>query len=139
MRMTGANPKGDSLPRTLLESVSWTFRGRAYSDRKEFEAAVHKLQNPARGGVWRPDEIVLRVGRVRISPDVAWYLTEEHPIAELVADNGVAFTAGELLFKVHNTFVAQLDRMDHKYFEGFTLADQQQDEEPPLYDLDLGS
>jgi hypothetical protein len=63
----------------------------------------------------------------------------EHPTAEFTADDGESFTAGELLFKVHNRFVAELQQMDHKYFEGFSLSGQPQLGEPPLYDLDLGS
>ena len=101
--------------------------------------AVAEFQDPERREVWRPAEVVLRAARVRVSPDVAWYLTEEHPTVELVADNGGSFTACELLFKVHNAFVAELRQMDHQYFEGFTLSEDQDPGEPPLYDLDLGS
>ena len=58
---------------------------------------------------------------------------------ELAADNGESFTAGELLFKVHNAFVAHLRQMDHQYFEGFSLDEHQEAGKPPLYNLDLGS
>lgn len=126
-------------PPTLVQSVSWTFRGTAFTDRSAFDAAVAAFQDAERGEVWRPGEVVLRVARVRVSPDVAWYLTDEHPTVELVADDGESFTAGELLFKVHNAFVAVLRQMDHKHFEGLTLSGHQEPGEPPLYDLDLGS
>lgn len=126
-------------PPTLLQNVSWTFRGPDFADRAAFDAAVAEFQDPERGEVWRPAEVVLHADRVRVSPDVAWYLTDEHPTVELVADNGRSFTAGELLFKVHNSFVAELRQMDHQYFEGLTLSEDLEPDEPPLYDLDLGS
>ena len=134
-----ARRNSSPYPPELLSRVSWTFRGQAFADRAAFDAAVAAFQNPARGGVWRPDEVVLHAGRVRVSPDVHWYLSDEHPTAEFAADNGEGFTAGELLFKVHNYFVADLRQMDHQYFEGFTLDEQQEPGEPPLYSLDLGS
>jgi hypothetical protein len=123
----------------LLWGVSWVFRGQPFVDRAAFSAAVAELQSPEHGVVWRPDEVVLRSARVRVSPDVAWYLTDDHPTVEFVADNGESFTAGELLFKIHNAFVADLRQMDHQYFEGLTLDEEQESGEPPLYNLDLGS
>ncbi len=130
----------DGYPPELLWGVSWTFRDQPFPDRAGFDAAVAAAHpDPEHGPVWRPDEVVLRSARVRVSPDVHWYLTEEHPTAEFAADNGESFTAGELLFKVHNRFVAELRRMDHKYFEGLTLDSHPAPGEPPLYLLDLGS
>jgi hypothetical protein len=125
-------------PPTLLQDIAWTFRGPAFEDRTDFDVAVAEFQDPDDTEVWRPGEVILRAGRVRVSPDVHWYLGD-HPTIELAADNGESFTAGELLFKVHNAFVAELRQMDHKYFEGFTLSEDQEPGEPPLYDLDLGS
>lgn len=125
-------------PAELLGGVSWTFRGDKFVTRQTFDTTVAEYQDPDRGEVWRPREVVLTAPRVRISPDVAWYLTDEHPVAEFTADNGVSFTMGELLFKVHNAFVAELRQMDHQYFEGFTL-DQGESGDIPFYGLDLGS
>jgi hypothetical protein len=134
-----AQGKTDPYPPELLSGVSWVFRGPAFDDRATFDAAVAEVQHPGRKGLWRPENVVLHTGRVRVSPDVAWYLTEDHPTVELAADNGESFTAGELLFKVHNAFVAHLRQMDHKYFEGLTLDEDQELGKPPLYNLDLGS
>jgi hypothetical protein len=125
-------------PAELLWGVSWTFRGDTFLNRQTFDAAVAEYQDPDRGEVWRPWEVVLAATQVRISPDVAWYLTDEHPVAEFTADNKVSFTMGELLFKVHNAFVAQLRQMDHQYFEGFIL-DEHESDDVPYYHLDLGS
>ena len=126
-------------PPELLWGVSWAFRGEPFAARAAFASAVGEFQGPDGAGDWRPDEVVLHAARVRISPDVHWYLTDEHPTVEFAADNGASFTAGELLFKVHNRFVAELRQMDHKYFEGFSLSGEPRPGEPPLYDLDLGS
>ena len=120
-------------PSELLWGVSWTFRGEPFADRTEFDAAVAGYQNPDRGEVWKPAEVCLQVARVRISPDVHWYLSDDEPVAELTADDGVAFTASELLYKVHNFFVADLRQMDHKYFEGFSLAMYQESGQPLLF------
>src|SRR5262249_42738313 len=125
------------FPPELLWGVSWTFRGPPYADRAAFEEAVAEFQGGDED--WRPEEVVLRCPRVRVSPDVAWYLTDEHPTVEFAADNGESFTAGELLWKVHNAFIVHLRQMDHQYFEGFSLSGHQQPCTPPLYDLDLGS
>ena len=130
---------GSGFPATMLQDVSWTFRGPTFDEQGSFEAAVREYQSPDQGEVWQPEEVVLRSPRVRVSPDVHWYLSDEDPVVELVADNGESFTAGELLFKVHNAFVADLRQMDHKYFEGFSLSRHQRMDAPPLYDLDLGS
>src|SRR5437870_2564264 len=112
-------------PLELLWGVSWAFRGQPFADRAAFDAAVAEFQNPDHAEVWRPDEVCLRAARVRITPDVHWYLSDEDPVVELVADDGRAFTAGEFLFKVHNAFIADLRQMDHKYFEGFSLSRHQ--------------
>jgi hypothetical protein len=132
-------PREQSPPPELLWGVSWTFRDEPFTDRAAFDAAVAEFQDPDSGEVWRPDEVVLHAARVRVSPDVDWYLTEDHPTTDFTSDNGESFTAGELLFKVHNRFVTELRQMDHKYFEGLTLDEDQEPGEPPLYGLDLGS
>ena len=126
-------------PLELLFGISWTFRGSEFQNQAVFDAAVTEFQDPKFRDVWRPKEVVLLAAHIRVSPDVAWYLTDEHPTIEFGADNGHSFTAGELLYKVHNAFVANLRQMDHQYFEGFTLDENQEPSKPPLYNLDLGS
>jgi hypothetical protein len=137
--MAAENSGPDPLPPTLLEDVAWAFRGPAFADRAAFEAAVAEFQDPEWEDAWRPGEVVLHASRVRVVPDADWYLDDEDPVADLSADDGRAFTAGELLFKVHNAFVAGLRQMNHQFFEGFSLSGHQEPGAPPLYDLDLGS
>jgi hypothetical protein len=99
-------------PTELLWGVSWTFRGQAFDDQAAFDAVVAEFQGLDPGEIWRPNEVVLRCPRVRVSPDVHWYLTDDHPTIEFAAANGKSFTMGELLFKVHNAFVAELSQLD---------------------------
>ena len=132
------NSAPDPLPPTLLAGVGWVFRGPAFADRPAFEAAVAAFQNPEWGSDWRPGEVVLLAPRVRVIPDTDWFVGDD-PVADLTADDGRAFTAGELLFKVHNAFVAGLRRTNHQFFEGLTRSADQMPGEPPLYTLELGS
>lgn len=134
-------PKGEAhmYPAELLCDVSWTFRGEPFIDRAAFDAAVAEYQDTRRGEEWRPNDVILHAARVRVSPDVHWYLSDDHPVAEFTADNGRSFTAGELLYKIHNRFVSDLRQMDHQYFQGLELDKYEAPGNSPLYDLDLGS
>jgi hypothetical protein len=129
---TSRNP----LPPTLMRCVAWAFDGSTFTDRVAFEAAVRGAQQPGAG--WNPGEVVLRVPRVWVTPDVLWHPPDDPPVAEFAADDGQAFTAGELLFKVHNAFVADLREMDHKHFEGLALVGQEVGS-PPIYEVIVGS
>src|SRR3954452_456966 len=100
-----------SYPATLLQDVWWTFRGSTFADQTAFAAAVQQAQDPEYVDVWRPGEVVLHAPRVRVSPDIHWYLSDVEPVAELTADNGESFTASELLYKIHNSFVGDLRQM----------------------------
>lgn len=126
-------------PDELLWGISWSFRGHEFADRDTFYTAVEDYQDVGNLGCWRPSDVVLRAPRVNICPDVHWSPSDNHPTAEFVADNGESFTAGELLFKIHNRFVVELNQMDHKYFEGLSLDEDDEFSEIPLYNLDLGS
>jgi hypothetical protein len=57
----------------------------------------------------------------------------------LTAEDGKAFTSGELMFSLHNAVVEQLSKVDHHFFEGLELCDEQDDGLPSLYELQLGS
>jgi hypothetical protein len=93
---------------------------------------------------WDPDEVVLRCPRVRVRP-VFWddYDPEEEWrfIAELSADVPSGFTAGGLLFKVHNVFLRRWeeDAGDYVFFEGFHLVKAPAEDAAPLYAIEVGS
>jgi hypothetical protein len=138
--MASRAERGKPYPDEMMHDVHWSFRGPKYRSRTKFVEAVRQYYRDVElDGDWRPGEVVLRVPRVRLSPDVACTDWDEHPVVEVRADDGEAFTAGELLFKAHNAFVALLRDGDHVFFEGFTLDSNQQKGKPPLYNVDLGS
>jgi hypothetical protein len=126
------------FPRELMGDVQWSFTGEAYPSLEEFIEAVREYHGEIRGDdAWRPDEVVLRCRRVRVEHEFSWDEEDEARV-ELTADDPRGFTAGELLFKVHNAFVHQLRDGDHVFFEGFSLLEEQGANAPPLYDIDLG-
>ena len=125
-------------PRDLMQDVCWSFTGPTFTDQAKFVEAVRQYGREIRGEcIWDPDEVVLPSSRVRIEHDYAEEPDESS--VELTTDNPTGFTAGELLFKVHNAFVDQLSEGDHVFFEGFTLMKKPRGDTPPLYEIDLGS
>jgi hypothetical protein len=128
----------NALPPTLLRWVVWTISGEAYEDRSTFENEVHEFHPECNATNWRPAEVVLRVPRLFVTTDIHRILGLEPPMVELTADDGHAFTAGELLFKIHNALLDELRDTDHVFFEGLALVMQMRDE-PPIYEVVLGS
>src|SRR5690349_2762050 len=95
-----------NYPRDLLEGVCWSFRNIGkFRSRKKFNEEVRRYHEECEAEQkWEPDAIALHAVRVRVRAELVWL--DRDPVVELTADDGTAFTAGELLFKVHNAFVA---------------------------------
>ena len=72
---------------------------------------------------WDPAGVILHAARVRVRAEIPWLPRD--PVVEMTADTGAAFTAGELMYKVHNAFVALIRDSDHVFFEGLSLAEDQ--------------
>jgi hypothetical protein len=132
-------------PRELLEDVHWCFSRPTFRSLTRFEEACRRYYRDMGWEFnWRPDEVVLPCRRVRVRA-VFWddYDPEEEErfIAELTAGSPSGFTAGELLFKVHNVFLRRWeeDAGDYVYFEGFRLVTPPAGDSPPLYSIDVGS
>lgn len=133
-------------PRELLKDVCWCFSRPKFRSRARFEQACRRYYRQLGWDFnWRPEELVLPCPRVRVRPNF-WddYVPpeeEERFITELTADNSSGFTAGELLFKVHNVFLQRWeeDAGDYVYFEGLSLVKPAAGGSPPLYDIDIGS
>ena len=133
-------------PRELLGDVLWCFCRPTFRSLARFEEACRRYYRELRWEFnWRPEEVVLPCPRVRVRPvfwdDYVPPMEEERFIAELAADGPSGFTAGELLFKVHNVFLRRWeeDAGDYVYFEGFRLAKKPAGDSPPLYDINVGS
>lgn len=102
---------------------------------------------------WRHDEVVLRCPRVHI---LCEYDYEPEDLIEGVTcdldagnlettltadDGGEGFTAGELLFKIHNAFSLYLREGDHNFFEGLARVQRRKADPnaPPVYEVMTGS
>ncbi|MDR1403601.1 MAG: hypothetical protein LBJ60_07880 [Tannerellaceae bacterium] len=110
-------------PKELMTDVYWAFYGGTYSSEKDFVQAVDKYHTELeRKAEWRPGEVALQSKEVIILYSY-WDENEDDEVEadfSLVADKNF-FTAGELLFKIHNKVVENLQDDDHHFFEGLTL------------------
>lgn len=129
-------------PKKLMSGIYWGFHGGKYESLEEFVQAVIDY-NKDFGKKWLPNEIVLACTNVTVQYSY-WDENEEDEVEEdfnLVADDKSGFTAGELLYKIHNQVVEKLEDDDHHFFEGLTLWDGENYSNPnaPLYFLNQGS
>jgi hypothetical protein len=128
------------LPERVLHGLCWSFRGGEYADRAAFDEEVKQYQIDITGeDTWFPDEIVIPSQKIRV---VYMYWQDEKQLdglVELTRDGGEGFTAGELLFKLHNAVVGPLREDNHCFFEGLSLHSHQAPEAAPLYVLHQGS
>jgi uncharacterized protein (TIGR02996 family) len=129
-------------PGRLLDGIYWAFRGEPFATQAPFNAAVGESQVVVIcENNWNPGEIVLPHPQVRIRY-MCWEKGKQQwPVVELTSDNGEFFTAGELLFKIHNAVVKQLRKIDHHFFEGLVREPGKGSigDEPPLYRMQQGS
>jgi hypothetical protein len=118
-------------PQYLLEGILWGFQGGPFASLEEFVAAAR----PAGG--WNPGEIVLD------GPHVSVRYTrrsggepQRDTVLKLKSDNGEFFTAGELLYKIHNAACRQL-RRSRVFFRGLVREQGKEaiTDEPARYRL----
>lgn len=126
------------IPPSLLDDIRWSFQGFQYSSRAEFDKDLHqsRLKFGIRG-FYDPWLIALHSPSIRI--EISDWMNEDdcnHTI-EFSSDNGLWFTEGELLFKIHNALVEQCNESEHHYFEGLDLHDIQEQGKSPLYSINL--
>jgi len=112
-------------PKELMSGIYWGFYGGKYKTLEEFINAVNEY-NDEFDVQWNSNEVVLTHSHVRIQYSYWDYDFEDEieVVFDLAADNAVSFTAGELLFKVHNKVVDNLEIGPHHFFEGFFLGKQ---------------
>ena len=125
-------------PEEIMSNICWGFYGGKYDSREKFIQSVSEY-NKDLNKEWFPDETVLNCKNVSVQYSY-WDEEEDDEIEEdfeLVADNTSGFTAGELLFKIHNQVVDKLEDEDHHFFEGLTLWEG--NPQMPLYFLNQGS
>ena len=111
-------------PKELMSSIFWGFFGGMYHSYEKFIRAVVEYNRELGGKKWNSEEIILASTHVTIQYSY-WDYDVENEIDEsfdLEADNEAGFSAGELLYKVHNQVVEKLENETHHYFEGFLLG-----------------
>ena len=131
------------FPVSALVAVLWSFsKGEQFDDAAEFNRRVSQYHVDVTGeDTWDPDEVV-PVARMRVK-----YFGVESPgddeytdfVLDVEADNGVAFTAGELLRKLNNAAAPRLVDADHCFFEGLFLTEDVGDDGVPIYEMMQGS
>ena len=128
------------MRRELMADVCWAFVGSTFTDRIKFESELKQYQAEITGNVnWDPSAIVADLPAMRVQY-VYWEDFEEiEQIVMLVAENGSTFSAGEAMFALHNAVVCKLAEIDHHFFEGLILCEEQERDKPPLYELQQGS
>jgi hypothetical protein len=138
--MASRNGPRAALPNQVLGGVYWSFIGAPFADRADFDDEVRRYQIDIGGkDTWQPDEVVIPCHRIRVVY-MCWQGGEQiEPVIDVASDNGVSFTAGELLFKLHNAVVEQLRDINHHFFEGLSLHPHQSAQKPPLFILRQGS
>ena len=117
-----------AFPTRLLTDVVGIFPTEGLS-RAEVEAVIDhakqelREEDPEYEACWRPDEVVLAVGRVlvlycsdRVGEEVRFFL------ADLSSDNGKSFTAGELYYKLYREVADKVRTSYHHWFEGLELV-----------------
>ena len=151
--MAKQRKKSPSYPRELLDDVAWSFTDPPFASREAFVQAVAGYYTDLEWEFeWRPDEVVLRSPRVQVRveywddpeellPGVTFDEDTGDLVADLTAAGEEGFTAGELLFKIHNAFAPQLSEGDHHFFEGLELVKNRDanPNEPPVYEVMTGS
>jgi hypothetical protein len=142
-------------PRELLGDIGWSFLDPPFASQTAFIDAVRQYEREVQvdgegESTWRPDEVVLHAHRVRITCEY-WDDPEElinrvmfddetgDLQTDLTADGPEGFTAGELLFKVHNAFTRYLSEGDHHFFEGLARVKGANPNAVPVYEVHTGS
>lgn len=131
------------FPLTALVAAVWSFsRGEQFGDAAEFNRRVAQYHVDVTGeDTWEPDEVV-PLARMRVT-----YFGVESPedgeytdfVLDLEADDGAAFSAGELLRKLNNAVAPRLAGADHCFFEGLFLTEDVGDDGVPVYEMMQGS
>lgn len=129
-------------PRELLRDLYWSFGRTSCEALDEFNAEVAQYQRDIKGhdNSWRPDVVVIRAERVRVLYSHWDFEEEDHvtSIVEITPERG-ELTAGELLWRVNEASYEALGRVDHHFFEGFSLNEDRSGPDVAVYWTALGS
>jgi hypothetical protein len=108
-------------PKQVMLEVYWGFYGGKYNSCEEFIREVIEYNNDL-GNQWDPNETVLGCQNVTIQ--YSYWNNDGNNVEEqdfdLAADSPTGFTAGELLYKIHNQIVDKMEKQDFRFCEGLT-------------------
>ena len=133
----------------MLSDVAWTFQRNRYKDVPSFVRAVEQFHTQAFGSAptWKPDaiaianpEIRVRLAARRIPSYFGEGALEEVPRRDprmhtLRAPTSKGFTAGGLLYELHNVLRAGLEKEPDPFLAEVVLVEPAKLFEPALYEL----
>jgi len=126
----------------VLNNFYWSFIGSKYSCQSNFEHTLIDYQVSIQGDEFNQESLyepVIIEPSIRVKYWCYEGETQIEPIIQLSTENGLAFTALELIYQLHNAVVEQLNNIDHHFFEGLELLEEQDGNQPTLYKLRQGS
>ena len=114
-------------PKELMTGIYWRFLGGQYNSQDEFIRNVTEYNKELGKKKWNSEKTVLASSKVSILYSYWDYEVDEEieEVFELEAKNETGFTAGELLYKVHNQIVDKMENELHQSFEGFLLGENE--------------
>jgi len=106
----------------IMSDVRWGFYENKYDSFEKFILEVIEY-NKDLDLEWIPEKTVLDCREIIIQysywdDDIKTVIEKDF---ELIADNQTGFSAGELLFKIHNQVVDRLQNEDFNIFQGLAL------------------
>lgn len=129
-------------PRDLLRDIYWSFGRISAETLDELNAEVAQYQRDIKGddAAWQPDQVVVRAPLVRVLYSHWDFEEEDHvtSVVEIIPVHG-ELTAGELLWRVNEASYEALGRVDHHFFEGFSLNEDRSGPDVAVYWTSLGS
>jgi hypothetical protein len=125
----------------VLSEVRWRLGRPPIADPAAFSEQVrqYQIENTGEDIWWRPAACVIPRPKVQVIYSVPERGAPVERSVTLEADNGAWFTAGELLFKLHNATAEGLRGADHCFFEGLGLLERTEGWEVLVYILYQGS
>lgn len=139
-----------ALPQRIMQNIYWTFSKGSIPDANTFaiEVATYHQAVSGRAFPFNWDEIVFDHPKIDVQyviyiensdDDDDENLDYTEPFVELTANNLQSFTLRELLHKINQGVVGDLQDKDNCYFEGLIYSGQENDSGVPIYFMVTGS
>jgi|GEM_PF-5460696 len=110
---------------TILHNIFWNLSNDKFQSQTDFEKALKNYNEEISHQFFAIDlsETIINFPKIVIQYS-SWDKKRDEEVEKdfsLQADNGQFFTAGELLYKVHNKICKAMQEIDNHFFEGFEL------------------